>query len=96
VLRSGWEVGEVLGRGRGEISEDGDDSWGGDGGGWGMEHDGDGRAREEHGRGGEAAQRTGTASIDAMRDFGAGRGGGPQTRGRTVHRPAVWTPTVLT
>jgi hypothetical protein len=51
-------------------------------------------AREEHGRGGEAAQRTGTASIDAMRDFGAGRGEGARTRGRTVHRLAVWTPTI--
>jgi hypothetical protein len=44
---SGWEVGEVLGRGefrgRDEISEVGDDSWGGDGGGRGMEHGGDGR-----------------------------------------------------
>jgi hypothetical protein len=43
-------------RGRDEIFEDGDDSWGGDGGGWGMEHGGDGRGARGawKGRGGGA------------------------------------------
>jgi hypothetical protein len=36
-----WKAKEF--RGRGEISEAGDDSWGEDGGGRGMEHGGDGR-----------------------------------------------------
>jgi hypothetical protein len=59
-----------------KISEDRDDSWGGDGGGGGMEHGGDGRGAGEvwkwRGRRRNARARP---SIDAMRDFGAGRRG---------------------
>jgi hypothetical protein len=41
AVASIWKAKEF--RGRGEIFEAGDDSWGGDGGGRGMEHGGDGR-----------------------------------------------------
>jgi hypothetical protein len=87
-LRFGWEggrggFGAVVGqefRGHGEISEDGDDSWGGDGGGGGMEHGwgwkGRGRSMEGAGEDGRA---TGEADGVCRRDHGrragsAGRG----------------------
>jgi hypothetical protein len=69
---SGWDLvwvggrggfGAVAGRnfwGRGEISDDGDDSWGGDGGGGGMEHGGDERGAGGVWKGrGRRPQRTG-------------------------------------
>jgi hypothetical protein len=42
---------------------------------------------------GEAAQRTSTTSIDAMQDFGAGRGGG-RVDASAAEPPTLWTPTI--
>jgi hypothetical protein len=73
-------------RGRDEISEDGDDLWGGDGGGeghgawWGWK----GRGRSMEGAG-EAAQRT---TFHRCEISGARRKGA-DVRGRTVHHPSV-------
>jgi hypothetical protein len=59
-------------RGRGEISEDGDDSWGGDGGGGGWSMVGMEGAREEYGRAGRGGWGlpTGSAARGGVRDAG--------------------------
>jgi hypothetical protein len=75
---SGWEVGEVLGQwrgeiseGHGEISEAGDDSWGGDGGGRGLEQGG-GDGRDAGGVWkGRGRRRNARPSIDIDARFGA-------------------------